>query len=173
MLLILFIVGTLLGCVVATPALAMIDRTTVEDFDLHRFLGHWYEIARYENRFERHLEGVEAHYTLRDDGTIEVVNRGIDTRTGRVKESRGTAKPTAVPGQLRVSFFLFFYSDFNILAIDPDYRWALIGSRSEKYLWILARTPRLGATTLAEILRIVEERGYPTASLNFVEQPDR
>lgn len=173
MLLVLVIIGTLLGCVAATPALAMIDRTTVADFDLHRFLGHWYEIARYDHRFERNLEAVEAIYTLRDDGIIEVVNRGIDTRTGRLKEHKGKAKTTTTPGLLRVSFFLFAYSDYNVLAVSPDYRWAIIGSRSEKYLWILARTPHLSAPVLAEILRLVEEKGYPTAPLIFVEQPDR
>lgn len=161
----------LVGCVFCSPAANQINRQTVDTLDLRRFLGHWYEIARYDHRFERNLEQVETDYTLRADGEIEVVNRGIDRRTGEERIARGRARTTKRVGQLRVSFFWFFFSDYNILAVGPDYEWAVIGSRSPKYLWILAREPHLPPATMYKILHLIEQRGYPTAPLIFVEQP--
>lgn len=155
----------LLSCVFGAPAASFLDRQTVPTLDLNRFLGHWYEIARYDHSFERDLESVETDYTLRSDGKIEVVNRGIDRRTGKEKIARGKAKTTDQPGRLRVSFFLFFYSDYNILELDEDFQWALIGSKSPKYLWILSRTPHLDTQTLNYILRLAQQRGYSTSKL--------
>ena len=77
---------------------------------------------------------------------------------------------TAMPGRLRVSFFWFFYSDYNVLELGPDYDWALVGGGSSKYLWILSRTPRLPSRTLNHILRLAEARGYRTGKLLFVDQ---
>lgn len=165
------LVSLLVGCVLCAPASTCFDRSTVADFELSRFLGRWYEIARYDHSFERNLEAVYTDYLMRPDGKIEVVNRGINERTGEEKVVRGKAHTTDVVGRLRVSFFWFFYSDYNVLALGPDYEWALIGSRSPKYLWILARTPHLSAATIARILRLAEERGYPTAPLLFIDQP--
>ncbi len=162
----------LISCVWSTQAADLIDRRTVPQLDLERFLGHWYEIARYDHRFERDLESVETDYLLRPDGKIEVVNRGIDSRTGKLKIARGKAKTTDHPGQLRVSFFWFFYSDYNILEIDENYEWALIGGSSPKYLWILARKPHLDRQTLAYILRLAQQRGYSTSNLIW-NQPAR
>ena len=82
----------------------------------------------------------------------------------------GKAKLGKQPGQLRVSFFLFFYSDYNILALGEDYDWALVGSSSPKYLWILSRTPSLPEETLEHILDIARERGYDTDKLIWVQQ---
>ncbi len=169
-LLISLILVLLVGCIYSAPAQS-IDRRTTRVLDLNRFLGHWYEIARFDHRFERHLEAVETDYIRLPDGDIEVLNRGIDRRTGKVKEARGKAHTTAQPGQLRVSFFLFFYSDYNIMEVAEDYSWALIGSKSPKYLWILAREPHLDQPTLDYILRLARQRGYPTGELIFVRQP--
>ena len=164
---------TLMAMVVAIGCNAqdeMIDRRTVTDFDLKRYMGRWYELARYDHRFERNMVQCEAFYTLHPDGKVEVRNTGLDTTTGKPHTSIGKAKAGKHTGQLRVSFFLFFYSDYNILALGPDYDWALVGSHSPKYLWILSRTPSLPQTTLDHILNIARHRGYDTTQLIWVEQ---
>ena len=147
-----------------------IDRTTVQSLDINRYMGQWFEIARYDHSFERNLEKCRANYTLLPDGRIIVENSGIETHTGKFKLSVGKAKGGAKSGQLRVSFFWFFYSDYNILALGDNYDWALIGSHSPKYLWILSRTPRLPDATYDEILNIAQQRGYDTSKLHHVEQ---
>ena len=147
-----------------------IDRTTVASLDVKRYMGTWYEIARYDHSFERNMERCKAQYTLLPDGKIVVENSGYNSRTGRYKTSVGKAKAGESAGQLRVSFFWFFYSDYNILALDDNYDWALIGSRSPKYLWILARTPSLPQETTEHITAIAKERGYDTSKLIWVKQ---
>ena len=139
-----------------------IDKSTVKEFNLQRYLGKWYEIARYDHRFERGLHYVTAEYSKRPDGKIKVLNCGHqDAVDGKEKCSIGKARPShnGQPGQLQVAFFLSFYSDYNILELDPDYQWSLIGSSTDKYLWILSRTPHLDQNTLNQILRI---RHFPS-----------
>ena len=131
------------------------DRTPVPSFDLARYMGTWYEMARYE---------------LRPDGRIGVFNSGTDYRSGRCKRARGKACAGQVPGRLRVSFFWVFYSDYNVMELGGDYDWALVGGGSAKYLWVLSRTPTLPAHTLNRILRLAERRGYRTDRLLFVDQ---
>ena len=147
-----------------------IDRTTVASLDVKRYMGTWYEIARYDHSFERNMERCKAQYTLLPDGKIVVENSGYNTRTGRYKTSVGKAKAGESAGQLRVSFFWFFYSDYNILALGKDYDWALIGSHSPKYLWILSRTPQLPEATISHILDIAQKRGYDISKLIWVKQ---
>lgn len=147
-----------------------IDTSTVSDFDTERYMGRWYEIARYDHRFERNLERCEATYTLQPNGKITVRNSGVNSKTGLLKISDGKAKAGKRPGQLRVSFFLFFYSDYNIMAIGPDYDWVLVGSSSPKYLWILSRTPQLPDATIEHILTLARNRGYDTDKLIWVKQ---
>ncbi len=137
------------------------DRTPVPSFDLARYMGTWYEIARYDHPFERGLAGVQARYELRPDGRIGVFNSGTDYRSGRCKRARGKACAGQVPGRLRVSFFWVFYSDYNVMEL---------GGGSAKYLWVLSRTPTLPAHTLNRILRLAERRGYRTDRLLFVDQ---
>ena len=146
-----------------------IDRHTVKSLDLKSIMGTWYEIARFDHRFERGMERVTATYTLWPDGTIEVKNQGV--RDGQEHISMGHAKPTDEPGQLRVSFFWKFYSDYNILAVAPDGGWMIIGSSSPKYLWILSRTPKLPEKTLEHIVELAAQRGYNVANLIYVKQP--
>ncbi len=144
------------------------QQTTVSNVDLERYMGRWYELARYDHRFERNLTQCEAFYTLMPDGRVSVRNTGYNTRTGRRDTSLGRAKLGKHPGQLRVSFFLFFYSDYNIMALGDDYDWALVGSRSPKYLWILSRTPSLPDATINHILDIARSRGYDVDKLIWV-----
>ena len=91
-------------------------------------------------------------------GRIEVVNSGADA-SGCRREAVGRARPGCRPGQLRVSFFWIFYSDYNVLALGDDYGWALVGGGSPKYLWILSRTPSLPQETLERILKLASDRG--------------
>ena len=147
-----------------------INTTTVDNLDVERYMGRWYELARYDHRFERNMERCEAYYALESDGNIAVRNSGIDTKTGLLRIVDGKAKLGKQPGQLRVSFFLFFYSDYNVLALGENYDWSLVGSKSPKYLWILSRTPSLPESTIEHILAIARARGYDTDSLIWVRQ---
>ena len=145
-----------------------IDRRTVAKLDLKSIMGTWYEIARFDHRFERGMEYVTATYTLLPDNTVEVKNRGM--RGDEEHISIGHAKTTSEPGQLRVSFFWKFYSDYNIMAVGEKGEWMLIGSSSPKYLWILSRTRQLDATTKHKICDIAQRRGYDTRDLIWVKQ---
>ncbi len=145
-----------------------IDRTTVGELDLSRYLGQWYEIARFDTRFERDLVAVTASYTLNDDGTIRVVNRGYNTRKQQWGESEAKATITPDPGRLRVSFFPMIYTDYNILMLGEDYQWALVGSTSPEYLWILSRTEEMHASTLDHIISVAEGRGYDISKLRIL-----
>ncbi len=151
-----------------------IDKTTIKEFNLKRYLGKWYEIARFNHRFERGLQGVTAEYSLREDGKIKVLNCGHKhSLTGEQTCTTGKARlpKDGQSGKLEVSFFLFFYSDYNILELGKDYEWALVGSSTDKYLWILSRTPQLPSETLNYLLEKARLRGYDTSKLIFVEQP--
>lgn len=150
---------------------ADVDTSTVRALDVKRFMGRWYEIARFDHRFERGVTHAIADYTLLPDGKIRVVNSGM--KNGKPKESVGKAKlpnPSEYPGRLKVSFFLWFYSDYYVLELAPDYSHAVIGSSSDDYLWILSRTPQLPRDVLLALLERIEARGYDISKLIWVEQ---
>ena len=112
-----------------------------------------------------------AQYILQDDGTVVVLNTGW--KGGKFKLAEGKAKypdPNGEPGALRVSFFLFFYSDYNVMMVDENYQISLVGSKAEKYLWILSRTPEPDPVLLQMILDEAESRGYDTSKLIWVDQ---
>jgi lipocalin len=149
------------------------DFSTVKELDLEQYMGTWYEIARFDHSFERGLVGVTASYKLRPDGKITVINAGYkNSFEGKYKTAKGKAKQPNPdePGKLKVAFFLFFYADYFILELDEEYQWVLIGSSSDKYLWILSRTPQLEQETRDLILKKATERGYETDKLIWVEQ---
>ena len=163
----------LLGICTAAIAQKSVDNSTIDSFDLDRYLGKWYEIARYDHSFERDLVGCTAEYTLRDDGKIKVLNSGyLKTLDGPYKKSVGKAKArrNGKPGQLEVSFFGPFYGDYNILELAPDYSYSVIGSSSPRYLWILSRTPQLPTKVKSIIISNLQQRGYDTNKLIWVEQ---
>ncbi len=150
---------------------AAFDNSPVRSLDLSRYLGTWYEIARFDHSFERGLENVTAEYLLRDDGKIDVINSGW--KEGKYKVAEGKARqpdPKTDPAHLEVSFFLFFYSDYNVLMIDEGYDVALVGSGSPKYLWILSRTPAVPTEVLESLTAEAERRGYDTSRLIWVDQ---
>lgn len=144
------------------------DNSTVQSVDLNRYLGDWYEIARFDHRFERGLEYCKANYALREDGKIQVTNTGM--KDGQSKTSKGKAKTTDNPALLRVSFFGPFYSDYRIMLLDPDYQYVLVGGSKEKYLWILSRTPQLTEEVKTTILAEAKRRGYDVSKLIWVKQ---
>lgn len=147
-----------------------IDNSTVKSLDITRFMGKWYEIARYEHRFEKGMSHVTATYTLKEDGRIEVLNEGISN--GERKEAKGRAKQPDPndPGKLKVSFFLWFYSDYYILELDKDYKYVVIGSSSDKYLWIMSREKTLPNDIISKLLNNLQQRGYDTMKLLFIDQ---
>ena len=147
------------------------DNSTVNSFDLSRYLGEWYEIARYDHSFERGMDNTMAQYILQDDGKVIVLNTGW--KNGKFKLAEGKAKypdPEDDPGVLRVSFFLFFYSDYNVMMVDENYQISLVGSKAEKYLWILSRTPVPDPDLLDMVLAEAKDRGYDTSKLIWVDQ---
>jgi lipocalin len=147
------------------------DNSTVKEFDLSRYLGVWYEIARYDHSFERGMDNTMAQYILQDDGKVVVLNTGW--KDGKFKLAEGKAKypdPTGEPGALRVSFFWFFYSDYNVMMVDENYQISLVGSKAQKYLWILSRTPVPDPDLLAMVLDEAQRRGYDTSELIWVDQ---
>ena len=146
------------------------DNSTTPTLDIRRFMGRWYEIARYEHRFEKGMTHVSATYTLSGNGKIEVLNEGL--KEGKHKQIKGRAKQPNPqdPGKLKVSFFLWFYSDYYVLYIDPEYRYLLVGSSSDKYLWIMSREKSLVKETLDQLIDKLRMRGYDTDKLLFVAQ---
>ncbi|MEG1794410.1 MAG: lipocalin family protein [Rikenellaceae bacterium] len=143
----------------------------VKSFDLNRYLGKWYEIARFDVPFERGLTSVWADYSLRSDGNVNVLNTGVDKKGVR-KAIVGKAKVPDKnnPAHLKVSFFWIFYSDYLVLDIDQEnYSYSLVGSKKDKYLWILSRTPHLEKETIDMIIKKAQNMGYDTSKLMFTK----
>jgi apolipoprotein D and lipocalin family protein len=164
---------TALSCTNRMPV-KKIDTTTVDNLDIEQYLGTWYEIARFPHSFEKGLVGVTATYSMREDGKIRVVNQGYEgSLEGKSRRAEGKAKipNPGDPGRLKVSFFLFFYSDYFVLELDRDYQWAMIGSSSPRYFWILSRTPRMNDQIYRDLIEKATQRGYKLDQLIQVEQP--
>jgi apolipoprotein D and lipocalin family protein len=144
----------------------------VSGFELERYLGRWYEIARLDHRFERGLSHVTADYRRLPDGRIEVINRGYDAARGEWRQARGVARFQGSPGvgSLEVSFFGPFYGAYNVLVLAPDYRYALVAGPNLDYLWILAREPQLDRATLDGLLARAKAWGFATEALIHVDQ---
>ncbi|MDH4262420.1 MAG: lipocalin family protein [Spirochaetia bacterium] len=149
-----------------------IDSTTVKNVDISRYLGTWYEIARFPHSFEKNLDRVTANYSMREDGKIKVINKGY-LPNGKLSEAVGkayTPNPKDL-SRLKVSFFLFFYGDYFILELDDkNYSWAMIGSSNDHFLWILSRTPELDEKTYNMLLANAKNRGYDLSKLIKVNQ---
>ena len=143
----------------------------IPEFKLSKYLGKWYEIARFNHHFENGMTNVTAEYSMRPDGMVKVLNSGW--KDGKKKVAEGKARqpdPLKDPSYLEVSFFLNFYSDYNILLLDKDYRYVLVGSRSPKYLWILSRQPSIDDEVRDAILTEAVKLGYDTSKLIWVDQ---
>jgi len=153
-------------CILVTLSACTGIPDTVEPitgFELDRYLGDWYEIARMDHSFERGLDGVTASYSMRADGGVRVVNRGYDVEKDQWSEAEGKAYfigDTDV-GRLKVSFFGPFYGAYNIIALDQEhYRWALVAGPDLSYLWVLSRHPDMEPGLLENLLSRAAEAGY-------------
>ncbi|MFB4362843.1 lipocalin family protein [Pantoea sp. BS_8] len=146
--------------------------TVVEHFDSERYLGQWYEIARLNHGFERGLEQVTANYSPREDGGLKVVNRGYNPKKQRWQESVGKAYFTGDKQRaaLKVSFFGPFYGGYNVIALDPNYRYALVCGPNRHYLWILSRTPQLDNDVKQKLVQQARQAGFPVDELIWVKQ---
>lgn len=159
------------GCASSTA-----DIAAVSGFQPEKYMGVWYEIVRLPHYFERDLDYVQAEYTLKSDGMIQVVNRG--GRNGEKQRIVGKAKlknPKARPleGELRVSFFGPFYSDYRIIELAPDYSYAVVTGSNRNYLWILSRRPSMPEEQLQKLLDRLKNLGFNTSRLEYPRQmPD-
>jgi len=144
--------------------------TAINGFQVNRYLGTWYEIARLNHSFERGLSDVSATYTLRDDGGINVLNKGFDHKTGKWVQAQGKAYFVAGSdiGRLKVSFFGPFYGAYNIIALDKEnYSYSLVCGSNRSYLWILARNKKLEEEVLTKLLNLAQSLGFETDKLIF------
>jgi apolipoprotein D and lipocalin family protein len=144
----------------------------VEGFDVNRYMGTWYEIARLDHSFEKGLSQTTAVYSLNENGTVRVANRGYNAGKKEWKEAVGKAKFVGRKdvGRLKVSFFGPFYGGYNIFDLDEAYSRVLVCSNNTSYLWILAREPKLPADVLKRLVEKAKNLGFPTDKLIYVEQ---
>ncbi|MDE7135270.1 MAG: lipocalin family protein [Muribaculaceae bacterium] len=163
-----FSILSVLLCLLAGCSKPTVDNSVVSNFDLNKYLGSWYEIARFDHSFERGMQQTKASYVLREDGKVDVLNTGM--KGGKQSEAKGVAKLTDTPALLRVSFWGPFYSDYRVMLLDDDYQYALVGSGSDDYLWILSRTPQISDEIKAQLLTEAQKRGYDTDKLIWVSQ---
>ena len=144
----------------------------VTPFDLKRYMGTWYEVARFDFFWEKNLKNVTAIYTLEEDGSVEVDNQGFDTFKNKDKQSTGSAKPTANAdtGSLQVSFFGPFYSGYHVVKIDPEYRHALVFGDDTDYLWLLSREPSMPDDVKQTYLEFARQHGFDLNRLVWTQQ---
>lgn len=145
--------------------------TAVQPFDKEKYLGKWYEIARIDFRFERNLNNTTANYTVNNGGTIKVDNRGFNYVKNEWDQATGRAKFVGNEdvGMLKVSFFGPFYAGYNVITLDSEYKYALVGGDKFNYLWVLSRETTIPEDVKQEYLKIAENMGYKTSSLIWVE----
>jgi apolipoprotein D and lipocalin family protein len=135
---------------------------TAENFDLHRYMGVWYEMARFPSFFEKDCDDAKAQYTLLDSGKVEVINSCVDHKTGQQKSVKGVAwvPDPQHPSQLRVRFFWPFYAAYWVVEVAPDYSYALVGHPSYRYLWILSRSPNMPESTYQALVHKAQAAGF-------------
>jgi|APCry1669193181_1035450.scaffolds.fasta_scaffold07541_2 apolipoprotein D and lipocalin family protein len=145
----------------------------VDDFEINRYLGTWYEVARLDHRFERGLENISANYSLRAEGGIDVLNKGWDTQAKEWHQALGKAHfaNLANKGMLEVSFFGPFYGAYNIIELDKkDYSYAMITGPDRSFFWILSRTKQLPPATMQSLIKQAKTLGFDTDQFIYVKQ---
>jgi apolipoprotein D and lipocalin family protein len=164
----------LISSLVLTGCLGYPDAVTpIKGFEIKKYLGKWYEIARLDHSFERGLEQVSAEYSLRDDGGVRVKNRGFSVKKNEWRDAEGKAYFVrgSDEGYLKVSFFGPFYGSYVIFALDKkNYQYAFVCSSDESYLWFLSRTPTVSEELKAKFVKEAKNLGFPTKDLIFVNQ---
>lgn len=146
--------------------------TVVTPFNTQRYLGTWYEIARLDHSFESGLENVTATYSLRDDGGLNVLNKGFNPDRGMWQKTDGVAYFTGSTNvaALKVSFIGPFYGGYNVIGLDKNYQHALVCGPDRDYLWILARTPTISAEMKQVLLASATRQGFDVSKLIWVKQ---
>lgn len=144
----------------------------ITNFEVNRYLGTWYEIARCDFRFEKDLDNTTAQYSLEKNGNVKVLNSGYNYKTKEWKSANGIAKFRGDKNiaALKVSFFGPFYAGYNVLAIDNNYQYALVAGKSLDYLWILSREKSIPDNVKSNYLKIARNIGYDTSRLIWVKQ---
>ncbi len=156
------------GCLGMPPSVR-----PVTDFEMNRYLGKWYEIARLDHSFERGLNRVTAEYALSDDGGVLVINRGFSQSENKWEEAKGKAYFVGdkSAGFLKVSFFGPFYGSYVIFELDHEnYQYAFVCGPTTKYLWLLARTPSVKPELIEKFAEMSKARGFKTEALIFPKQ---
>jgi apolipoprotein D and lipocalin family protein len=144
----------------------------VSEFELDRYLGTWYEIARLDHPFERGLQNITAEYSLRDDGGVRVINRGYSIKKGEWEEAEGKAYfvESEDTGYLKVSFFGPFYGSYIVFELDREnYRYAFVSGPDTSYLWLLSREPEVSAEVMQKFKQRAGALGFDTGALIFVD----
>jgi len=143
----------------------------VDKFDKARYLGKWYEIARFDFAFEKNLNNTTAEYSIGKNGLIVVVNSGFNYKVSKWDKAIGKAKfrGADTTAELEVSFFGPFYAAYNVIALDGDYQYALVAGSNLKYLWILSRTTTIPDDIKAKYVALAKSLGYKTSDLIWVE----
>ncbi|MGB0473259.1 MAG: lipocalin family protein [Porticoccaceae bacterium] len=163
----------LLCCLVLSSCLSVPDGVVpIQNFELNRYLGRWYEVARLDHSFERGLEAVTAEYSLRSDGGIRVINSGRDIETAEIQQAEGRAYfvEDSNIGHLKVSFFGPFYGSYVIFELDQkDYQYAFVAGNTTDYLWLLARTPQVSEDVLSRFKQRASSLGFDTSELIFLK----
>lgn len=163
----------LLVCCLLSGCLAIPEGIEpVEGFELNRYLGKWYEIARLDHSFERDLEAVTAEYSMRDDGGIRVINSGRNIETQKSQQAEGRAYFVEDPnlGYLKVSFFGPFFGSYVVFELDKNYQYAFVAGNTKNYLWLLARTPEVSEDLINKFTSRASQLGFDTNQLIFVNQ---
>lgn len=164
---VLLMFSVLAGCTSLPKGVQPID-----DFELDRYLGTWYEIARLDHRFERGLSRVTANYSLRADGGVAVQNRGYSATSGEFEDAIGKAYYVgeSSSGHLKVSFFGPFYGSYIIFNLDPQYQHAFVSGYNKKYLWLLSRIPAVSDVVISQFKGEAQRLGFDTSQLIMVDQ---
>lgn len=167
------LIGALLVALALLSSCASIPKNAypVENFEADHYLGSWYEIARLDHRFERNLNNVTAQYSLKENGDIKVLNSGYNNQKEEWKSATGTAKfrKDRNTAMLKVTFFRPFYGGYNVIAIDNEYKYALVVGSNLKYLWLLSREKTMPEEIKQSYLELAEEIGYDTSQLIWVQ----
>lgn len=147
---------------------------TVNDFELDRYIGKWYEIARLDHSFERGLENVSAEYLMREDKGVKVINRGFDPIKNEWQQAEGKAFFVGdnQVAHLKVSFFGPFYGSYIVFELDDNYQYSFVTSSNKSYLWLLSRTPHIDDNVKQLFLDRVTALGFNKNNIIFVKQSD-
>ena len=167
------------GLIISLGVLALIsscasipkNASPVQNFDINKYLGNWYEIARFDFRFEKDLDNVMAQYSLNDKMNVNVINSGYNFKKEKWVSAEGVAKfrGDKNTAALKVSFFGPFYSGYNVIALDDNYKYALVAGKDLNYIWILSREKSIPENIKTEYLNIAQEIGYDTSKLIWVK----